>query len=104
MTTSHNMTTKKYDFFRKKIKTSLQFNQEIIHFIISLHNYLTLEVLETQYKKLLKKFKIINNLDELIEAHDEFINNIKQKCFLDNNNNDNMTIYKKIPRRAEPDR
>ena len=79
MTTSHNMTTKKYDFFRKKIKTSLQFNQEIIHFIISLHNYLTLEVLETQYKKLLKKFKIINNLDELIEAHDEFINNIKQK-------------------------
>ena len=96
MTTCHYIDNKKYDFFRKKIKTSLQFNQEIIHFIISLHNYLTLEVLETQYKKLLKKFKTINNLDELIIAHDEFINNIKQKCFLDNNNNHNFMLYKKI--------
>ena len=96
MTTCHYIDNKKYDYFRKKIKTSLQFNQEIIHFIISLHNYLTLEVLETQYKKLLKKFKTINNLDELILAHDEFINNIKQKCFLNNNNNHNIIIYKKI--------
>ena len=78
MTTCHYIDDKKYDFFRKKIKTILQFNQEIIHFIITLHNYLTLEVLETQYKKLLKKFKTINNLDELIIAPDEFINNIKQ--------------------------
>ena len=97
MTYSHNSRiNKNYDFFRKKIKTSLQFNQQIIHFIISLHNYLTLEVLETQYKKLLKKLKILNNLDELIIAHDEFINSIKQKCFLDNNNNNNIIIYKKI--------
>jgi len=96
MTYSHNIKNEGYDFFRKKIKTSLKFNQEIIHFIMSLHNYLTLEVLETQYKKLLKKFKTLNNLDELIIAHDEFINNIKQKCFLDNNNNNNYIIYKKI--------
>ena len=72
-----------YNFFRKKIQRSLQFNQEIIHFIISLHNYLTLEVLETQYKKLLIKMKIVNNVDELISAHDDFINNIKLKCFLE---------------------
>ena len=96
MTYCHQMHNENYNFFRKKIQRSLQFNQEIIHFITSLHNYLTLEVLETQYKKLLKKMKIVNNLDELIAAHDEFINNIKQKCFLDNNDNDNLVIYKKI--------
>ena len=57
---------------------------------------MTLEVLETQYKKLLKKFKTINNLNELILAHDEFINNIKNKYFLNNYNNNNIIIYKKI--------
>ena len=96
MSYSHNIMKEKYDYFRNNIRTSLKFNQQIIHFIISLHNYLTLEVLETQYKKLLKKLKLVNNLDELILAHNEFINNIKQKCFLDNNNNDNLTVYKKI--------
>ena len=96
MTNSHNIPSEKYDFFLKKIRPSLLLNQQIIHFIISLHNYLTLEVLETQYKKLLKKFKTLNNLDELISAHDEFIFNIKNKCFLDNKNNDNLIIYKKI--------
>ena len=97
MTYCHNSKiNKNYNFFRKKIKTSLQFNQQIIHFIISLHNYLTLEVLETQYKKLLKKLKLVNNLDELILAHEQFINIIKQKCFLDNSNNNNIIIYKKI--------
>jgi len=96
MTYCHQMQNENYNYFRKKMQRSLQFNQEIIHFITSLHNYLTLEVLETQYKKLLKKMKIVNNLDELIAAHDEFINNIKQKCFLDNNDNDNLVIYKKI--------
>jgi len=96
MTYCHQIHNENYNYFRKKLQRSLQFNQEIIHFITSLHNYLTLEVLETQYKKLLKKMKIVNNLDELITAHDEFINNIKQKCFLDNNDNDNIVIYKKI--------
>jgi len=96
MTYCHQIHNENYNYFRKKLQRSLQFNQEIIHFITSLHNYLTLEVLETQYKKLLKKMKIVNNLDELIAAHDEFINNIKHKCFLDNNDTDNFVIYKKI--------
>ena len=59
MSYSHNTMKGKYEFFHKKIQTSLKFNQQIIHFIISLHNYLTLEVLETQYKKIIKKTKSI---------------------------------------------
>ena len=96
MTYCHNIPNNKYPFFKSKIKKSLQFNQQIMHFIISLHNYLTLEVLETQYKKLIKKIKNINSIDELILAHNEFVNSIKQKCFLDNKNNNNTIIYKKI--------
>ena len=96
MTYCHNIPNSKYPFFKSKIKKSLQFNQLIMHFIISLHDYLTLEVLESQYKKLLKRIKCINSIDELILAHNEFVNSIKQKCFLDNKNNDNIIIYKKI--------
>ena len=64
MTYCHNIPINKYPFF----------NQQIMHFIISLHNYLTLEVLETQYKKLIKKTKSINSIDELILDHNEFVN------------------------------
>ena len=96
MTYSHEIANEKYPFFKSKINKSLQFNQQIMHFIISLHNYLTLEVLETQYKKLIKNTHNVNNIDELIFVHNEFINDIKQKCFLDNKNNNNIIVYKKI--------
>ena len=96
MTYTRDIANDKYPFFKSKIKKSLKFNQQIMHFIISLHNYLTLEVLETQYKKLIKKIYRVNSIDELISAHNEFINNIKQKCFLDNKDNNNIVIYKKI--------
>ena len=96
MTYTRDIPIIKYPYFKSKIKKSLQFNQQIMHFIISLHNYLTLEVLETQYKKLIKKIDSINSIDELINAHNEFVNNIKEKCFLDNKNNNNILIYKKI--------
>ena len=96
MTYSHDISNDKYQFFKSKIKKSLQFNQQIMHFIISLNNYLTLEVLETQYKKLIKNVYSVNSIDELISAHNEFVNNIKQKCFLDNKTNNNTLIYKKI--------
>ena len=84
---------KNFDIFRKNIQRSMQFNQEIIHFITCLHNYLTLEVLETQYKKLMKELKSINNLGELINSHNEFIENIKKKCFLDENS---IFIHRKL--------
>ena len=96
MTYTRDIPSTQYPFFKSKIKKSLQFNQQIMHFIISLHNYLTLEVLETQYKKLIKQIHNVNSIDELISVHNEFVNNIKQKCFLDNKNNNNILIYKKI--------
>ena len=84
---------KKDDFMKKSIKLSIHFNQEVIHFISNLHNYLALEVLETQYKKLINELPKVNNLDELITKHKKFVDNIKKQCLLDE---DNITINKKI--------
>jgi len=85
--------SKKNNLIKKIIRISIHFNQEIIHFITNLHNYFALEVLETQYKKLKNELSNINSLDELINKHKEFVNNIKKQCLLDENN---ITINKKI--------
>ena len=81
------------DYMKNIIKISIHFNQEIIHFISNLHNYWALEVLETQYKKLINELPKVNNLDELIIKHRNFVDNIKNQCLLDE---ENTTINKKI--------
>ena len=91
--TFNQLLKNKLDFMKKPIKISIHFNQEIIHFITNLHNYLALEVLETQYKKLLNELPKVNNLDELINKHRQFVDNIKKQCLL---NEENITINKKI--------
>ena len=83
----------KIDFMKKSIQISIHFNQEIIHFISNFHSYLALEVLETQYKKLINELPKVNNLDELITKHRHFVDNIKKQCLLDESN---ITINKKI--------
>ena len=83
----------KLDYMKKPIEISIHFNQEIIHFITNLHNYLALEVLETQYKKLINDLPKVNNLDELINKHKQFVDNIKKQCLLGEENN---PINKKI--------
>ena len=83
----------KLDFMKKAIQLSIHFNQEIIHFISNFHNYLALEVLETQFKKLINELPKVNNLNELIVKHRNFVDNIKEQCLLDEGN---ITINKKI--------
>ena len=80
-------------FIKKTMRISIHFNQEIIHFITNLHNYFALEVLETQLKKLKIDLSKVNNLDELILKHKQFVENIKEQCLLDAQN---TTINKKI--------
>jgi len=69
------------------------FNQKIIHFVSTLHNYFTLEVLETQYKKLLEKLEKIEYLDDLIEIHKQFVDAVIDQSLL---NQENSSLYKKI--------
>ena len=90
---SDSTKTKHNSFLKKLIQTSIAFNQEIVHFITNLHNYFALEVLETQYKKLKSDLSKIKNLDELINIHKAFVENIKRQCLLDE---DNKNIIIKI--------
>jgi len=80
-------------FIKKTMRISIHFNQEIIHFITNLHNYFALEVLETQLKQLKIDLNKVNNLDELILKHKQFVENIMEQCLLDIQN---TTINKKI--------
>ena len=83
----------KYNNMRNVIQRAILFNQQVIHFINNLHNYLALEVLETQYKSIIEKLPNIKKLDELIDLHKNFVENIISQCLL---NQENSTLYKQI--------
>ena len=84
---------KNNSFIKNLIHTSIIFNQETVHFMTNLHNYFSLEVLETQYKKLKLDLSKIKKLDDLINIHKLFVENIKKQCLLDD---DNRNIIIKI--------
>ena len=92
MTYAHTLRND-FDEQRSKIHRAMLFNQQVIHFVSNLHNFLALEVLETQYKKIIDKIPTVKSLDELIQIHKEFVNNIINQSLLKVENN---PIYKKI--------
>jgi len=92
MTYSHGLKGS-FENLRLHIHKSMLFNQKIIHFVSTLHNYFTLEVLETQYKKLIEKLGKIEYLDDLIETHKEFVYAVIDQSLL---NQKNSILYKMI--------
>ena len=92
MAQSHSIKNN-YDTIKNAMKISIKFNQEIIHFLSNLHNFLSLEVLENQYKNLITEIAKVSDLNELIKKHKNFVSNIKKQCLLDE---ENVTINKKI--------
>ena len=92
MTIAHGLRGS-FENLRPHIHKSLLFNQKIIHFVSTLHNYFTLEVLETQYKRLVEKLSKIEYLDDLIEIHREFVDAVIDQSLL---NQDNSSLYRKI--------
>ena len=91
--TFNQLINTKLDFMKKAVQISIHFNQEIIHFMSNLHNYFALEVLESQYKKLINELPKVNNLNELISKHKLFLDNIKKQCLLDE---EGLNLNKKI--------
>ena len=92
MTQSH-LQKNEFDKIRPYINKTMLFNQQVIHFISTFHNYITLEVLETQTKKLHLKLKQAKNVNEIISIHNTFVEKIIEQCLL---NSDNSIIYKNI--------
>ena len=93
MTYSHSLKNY-FDFsMRKVIQRSMLFNQQVIHFVSNLYNFFALEVLETQYKKMIENLSNLKTLDELILCHKNFVENIIKQSLL---NQENSSLYKKI--------
>ncbi|KAF1744514.1 hypothetical protein MXB_5664 [Myxobolus squamalis] len=55
---------------------------EMLHFINQLEYFLTFEVLECSKADLLLKLKNASDLDEVIKAHDNFLDDVMALCFL----------------------
>jgi len=92
MTYSHSL-KHRFDSLRPYIQKSMLFNRQIIHFVSNLHNYFTLEVLETEYKKIIEKIYSASKLDDLIDLHKKFVEGVIEQSLL---NSEYSMIYKKI--------
>ena len=92
MTYSHTLKNR-FEHLRPYIHKSMLFNGQIIHFVTNLHNYIALEVLETEYKKLVEKLPQIKKLDDLIQLHKKFVECVIEQSLL---NSEYSLLYKKI--------
>lgn len=57
----------------------------MIHFIHQIQYYILFEVVECSWTKLLDKVQKATALDDILEAHNEFLHNIKIGAFLEDN-------------------
>ncbi|MCQ2816065.1 MAG: hypothetical protein MJ252_02255 [archaeon] len=82
-----------FDQMRRVIQRSMLFNQQVVHFVTNIHNFVALEVLETQFKKIIDVLPEVKTMDELIELHQKFLSNISEQSLL---NSEDNAIYKKV--------
>ncbi|XP_023302267.2 gamma-tubulin complex component 3 [Lucilia cuprina] len=78
------------------------FTSEMIHFIHQMQYYILFEVIECSWAELQERVQQAKALDDILNAHDEFLSAIKCGAFLDSSSNDlchNMeTVYEGIIR------
>ncbi|XP_013112399.1 gamma-tubulin complex component 3 [Stomoxys calcitrans] len=78
------------------------FTSEMIHFIHQMQYYILFEVIECSWAELQEKVQHAKALDDILNAHDEFLTTIKCGAFLDSNSGElchNMeTVYEGIVR------
>lgn len=68
---------------------------EMTHFVANVHNVIMFEVLEVSWKELLDEIDQAANLDELIKAHESYINKVVNKALF-GGDSDMMGHMKKI--------
>lgn len=78
------------------------FTSEMIHFIHQMQYYILFEVIECSWSQLQEKVQQAKALDDILNAHDEFLNGIKCGAFLDSNSGELCrtmeTVYEGIIR------
>jgi len=66
--------------------------QTMLHFISNLQNYLMFEVLEGGWEGLTQSLSKARSLDDVIRAHDSYLNEIVDKTFLSNDEESNTSV------------
>mmetsp|Transcript_5043 Transcript_5043/g.7351 ORF Transcript_5043/g.7351 Transcript_5043/m.7351 type:complete len:685 (+) Transcript_5043:768-2822(+) len=80
--------------------------QSMLHFTSNLQSYFMFEVLEVGWKGLVRKIKSARTLDELIEAHDAYLEEIVEKSLLENEDDttqseEGRSAYTNVPSLAK---
>ena len=76
--------TRNQAFFRMKLllRRFSMTRQNLLHFVTNLQSYLMFEVLESGWKGLISRLKSARSLDEVIESHNEYLDEIVIKSLL----------------------
>lgn len=67
------------------------YTSEMIHFIHQMQYYVLFEVIECSWTVFIKRVQNAEALDDILEAHEQFLDTIRSGAFLDNE--DHQTLY-----------
>ena len=68
---------------KRLLRTFSMTRQVMLHFVSNLQSYLMFEVLESGWKDLVSKIQDAKTLDEVISAHDEYLDEIVNKSLIE---------------------
>ena len=71
-------------------------SSEMVHFVHQLAYYTAFEVMECSWDQLVRHLKEAENLDEVIEAHNEFLSTLVKRALLDERSRDVLTQLRAI--------
>mmetsp|Transcript_38671 Transcript_38671/g.37022 ORF Transcript_38671/g.37022 Transcript_38671/m.37022 type:complete len:328 (-) Transcript_38671:387-1370(-) len=74
--------------FKDKFHKFNLVHYEMVHFISNIHNYIMVEVLESQWKVFQDELKNAGDLDQLIQCQRKFVSSILDKSLLSENKKD----------------
>merc|ERR1719412_423211 len=78
------------------LHTTNLLSSEMIHFVHQMAYYTAFEVMECSWAELMKRLKSAENLDEVIDAHQEFLNSVVRRALLGDLSRDLLTQIRAI--------
>lgn len=78
------------------LHTTNLLSSEMIHFVHQMAYYTAFEVMECSWAELMKRLKSAENLDEVIDAHEEFLNSVIRRALLGEGSRDLLTQIRAI--------
>lgn len=78
------------------LHTANLLSSEMIHFVHQMAYYTAFEVMECSWDELIQQLHSAENLDEVIEAHEQFLNSVVRRALLGENSRELLTQMRAI--------